>query len=135
MQYSHWKDAIQEELNALQANKTWTIQSIPPNCKLIGCRYVFKTKLNSDGSIAKHKARLVAQGFTQIFGLDFNETFSPVAKLTSVRLFLALAAQQNWTLLQLDVHSAFLNGELDEDLYMKLPPGLPVEGESQENST
>ena len=93
MQYPHWKQAIQDEIDALQANKTWIITPLPDGHTPIGCRFVFKTTLKADGSIDKYKARLVAQGFTQQFGLDYGETFSPVAKLTTVRIFLALAAQ------------------------------------------
>ena len=128
--YPHWKEAISEELKALEDNETWDIVPLPQHIKPIGCRYVFKTKLNSQGEIDKHKARLVAKGYTQQFGLDYTETFSPVAKLTSVKILLALAAKQNWHLEQLDVHNAFLNGELQEDIYMSIPPGLSIQGDN-----
>lgn len=134
MKYPHWQKAIQDEIDALQANNTWTITDLPDHHTPIGCRFIFKTKLKADDSIEKYKARLVAQGFTQQFGLDYSETFSPVAKLTTVRIFLALAAQNKWHLTQLDVHNAFLNGDLEEDIYMKLPPGITIKGESHKNS-
>ena len=113
-----------DELNALEANNTWTVTTLPKGKKVIGCRYVYKTKLHSDGSIERHKARLVAKGYSQREGFDFHETFSPVAKLTTVRVFLALAALHNWHLRQLNVHNAFLHGDLEEEIYMDLPSGF-----------
>lgn len=127
---NHWKKAIQSELSALEANGTWTITSLPPRQKSISCRYVFKTKLKSDGNIDKYKARLVAKGYTQREGFDYQETFSPVAKLTIVRLFLSLASVHDWHLTQLDVHNAFLHGDLNEEIYIDLPPGFQLKGES-----
>ncbi|KAF5475505.1 hypothetical protein F2P56_007305, partial [Juglans regia] len=114
------------ELHALEENNTWTITTLPPNKTTIGCKYVYKTKLKLDGSFARHKARLVAKGFTQKEGSDFQETFSPVAKLTTVRVFLAIATIKNWSLTQMEVHNAFLHGDLDEDIYMQLPPGYHI---------
>ena len=101
--HPEWQSAIQTEVNALESNHTWTVVPLPPHTKPIGCRYVFKTKLNSDGSLDKYKARLVAKGYTQKYGIDYLETFSPVAKLTTVRVFLSLAVMFNWHLEQLDV--------------------------------
>lgn len=118
------------ELDALEQNRTWTITPLPPGKKAIGCRYVFKVKLNSDGTIDRYKARLMAKGFTQQEGFDYQETFSPVAKLTTVKTFFSLAATQNWCLSQLDVHNAFLHGDLEEEIYMHLPPGFQIEGEN-----
>jgi hypothetical protein len=119
-----WQRAIQSELAALESNQTWTLTDLPPGKKAVGCRWIFKTKLRSDGSVERHKARLVAQGFTQIRGLDYKDTFSLVVKMTTIRVLLALAAIHNWELHQLDVNTAFLHGDLVEDVYMKLPPGL-----------
>ena len=99
---------------------------LPPDKKLIGCKWVFKNKFKVDGSIGKHKARLVAKGFTQTAGLDYTETFSPIVKMTTVRLVLSLATSQGWHLHQLDANTTFLHGDLHEEVYIKVPPGLIV---------
>lgn len=122
-QVSEWCEAMNEELKALEENKTWTITDLPLGKKAIGCKYVYKIKYKSDGSIDRFKARLVAKGYTQEYGLDYQETFSPVAKITTVRIILAIAVKMNWYLEQLDVNNAFLHGNLEEDIYMIKPPG------------
>jgi hypothetical protein len=127
----HWRQAMQDEIAALEENNTWILVDLPPNKKPIGCRWVYKVKLKSDGQVERYKARLVAKGYTQCEGLDYHETFSPVAKLTSVRLLLALVAAKHWFLHQLDVNNAFLHGTLDEEVYMTLPPGFANKGESK----
>ena len=118
-----WLKAMQVELHALQMNNTWTLTT---HKTAIGCRWVYKIKYKADGSIKQYKARLVTKGYMQMEGLDFLDTFSPVAKLTTVRFLLALAALNGWHLRQLDVNNAFLHGELHEEVYMQLPPGLSV---------
>ncbi|XP_057749111.1 retrovirus-related Pol polyprotein from transposon RE1 isoform X1 [Arachis stenosperma] len=123
----NWKLAVMEEWHALKKNETWEIVDLPQNTKLVGCRWVFTIKCNADGSIERYKARLVARGYTQTYGVDYRETFAPVAKLSSVRILLSLAANYNWPLHQLDIKNAFLNGELEEEVFMKLPPGFEAE--------
>lgn len=119
-----WKNAIKEELVALDKNGTWVLTELPSEKRPIGCKWVFKIKHRADGSIERYKARLVAKGFTQTEGLDYLETFSPVVKMTTIRVILSLAAANNWYLHQLDVNTAFLHGDLDKEVYMKVPPGL-----------
>ncbi|GMJ10230.1 hypothetical protein HRI_004692200 [Hibiscus trionum] len=123
VKYPAWRQAMAEELQAMEANHTWTVVPLPEGKQAIDCKWVFRIKYKADGTIERHKARLVAKGFTQVEGIDYVDTFSPVAKMTSFKLLLALAAMNDWHLLQLDVHNAFLNGTLTEEVYMKLPLG------------
>ena len=118
-----------KEISALEANDTWTLQPLPPGKRAIDSKWVYKVKYHPDGSIERYKARLVAKGYTQIEGVDFHETFAPVAKLVTVRCLLAIAAARNWELHQLDVNNAFLHGDLEEDVYMKIPQGFAKQGE------
>lgn len=122
-----WEAAMKEEMDALQTNQTWDLVSKPPDVQPVSCKWVFRIKRKTDGSIDRYKARLVARGFSQKYGEDYEETFSPVAKMTSVRIVLALAACFGWKLWQLDVKNAFLYGELDRPIYMDQPPGFVVE--------
>jgi len=104
------------ELKALTDNHTWDLVPLPSHRKPIGCKWVYKIKYRIDGSIERYKARLVAKGFTQREGFDYLETFSPVAKDVTVRSLLAVAAINEWHLHQMDVHNAFLHGDLDEEI-------------------
>lgn len=115
---------MQAEFDALQRNNTWTVVSCPPNRVPVGCKWVFRVKENPDGSLDKYKARLVAKGFHQQYGSDYTETFSPVVKPITIRIILTLALTHHWPLKQLDVNNAFLNGLLEEEVYMAQPPGF-----------
>lgn len=108
---------MQSEMDAMESNITWTVVPLPPNKHTIGCRWVYKIKYNSDGTIERHKACLVAKGYTQQEGVEFKETFSPGAKLTTIKVLLSLATQQHWHLCQLDVHNAFFMGISMKHLY------------------
>ncbi|KAE8673149.1 hypothetical protein F3Y22_tig00111810pilonHSYRG00151 [Hibiscus syriacus] len=121
---SQWMTAMKEEIDALQQNQTWDIVPKIKDVKPISCKWVYKIKRRPDGSIERYKARLVARGFSQQYGLYYDETFSPVAKLTTVRVLLALAANKDWNLWQMDVKNAFLHGELDREIYMTQPMGF-----------
>ena len=110
------------------ANKTWELIDPPPGCRLIGLKWVYKVKRDEHGAIVKHKARLIARGFVQREGIDFEEVFAPVARMESIRLLLALAAGKDWRVHHLDIKLAFLNGELAEMVFVRQPPGFAVKG-------
>jgi len=116
-----WCEAMKQEIFALEHNQTWSLVSLPSEKKPVGSRWIYKLKYKWDGSIECYKARLVAQRYTQIKGLDYTETFAPIAKLTIVRCLLVVVAAKNWELHQLDVNNAFLHGELHEEVYRFLP--------------
>jgi len=118
------------ELEALQQNNTWSLVPLPLGHKPIGCKWVYNIKYKSDGTIKRYKARLVAKGYTQVEGIDYQETFSPTAKVTTLRCLLTVAVARNWFIHQLDVQNAFLHGDLHELVYMEPPPGLRRQGEN-----
>nr|ABA98847.1 retrotransposon protein, putative, unclassified [Oryza sativa Japonica Group] len=119
-----WINAMHEELENFERNKVWTLVEPPSRHNIIGTKWVFKNRLNEDGLIVRNKTRLVAQGFTQVESLDFDETFAPVARIEAIRLLLAFAASKGFKLYQMDVKSAFLNGFIQEEVYVKQPPGF-----------
>ncbi|KAJ9561852.1 hypothetical protein OSB04_007012 [Centaurea solstitialis] len=124
MQHDDWKKSMQDEIRALEDNGTWTLELLPPGKRALGCQWVYKTKYLSNGNIERLKSRLVVFGNHQEAGIDYTETFAPVAKMTTVHVFLTVAAVKHWELHQMDVHNAFLHGNLEEEVYMKLPPGF-----------
>ncbi len=113
-----------EELDALSRTHTWDLVPLPPHAVPITCRWIYRVKTRSDGSLERYKARLVARGFQQEYGRDYEETFAPVAHMHTVRTLVAVAAIRGWTLSQLDVKNAFLHGDLREEVYMAPPPSL-----------
>lgn len=124
-----WRQAMKTELEAIERNDTWELTDLPKGHKAIGLKWVYKIKKDSNGMIVKHKARLVAKGYVQKQGVDFEEAFAPVTRLEIVRLLLALAATNSWEVHHLDVKSAFLNGEIEEEVYVSQPTGYEVKGQ------
>ena len=124
-----WQEAINDEMDSLQSNDTWHLTELPPGCKPIGCKWILKKKLKPDGTVDKYKARLVAKGFRQRENIDFFDTYSPVTRITSIRVLISLAAVYNLIVHQMDVKTAFLNGELEEEIYMEQPEGFVVHGQ------
>lgn len=124
-----WKRAMSKEYEALVRHNTWTLVELPKNCQAIGCRWVLRTKYLQDGTVERRKARLVAKGCAQRPGLDFAETYSPVARLSSLRILTALSAELGLTLYQLDIEMAYIHGELEETVYMRQPDGFISPGE------
>ncbi|KAG9440556.1 hypothetical protein H6P81_020721 [Aristolochia fimbriata] len=123
-----WVEAMDKEIASIEKNDTWTLTTLPLGKKSIGVKWVYKTKYQSNGKIDKLKARLVVKGYRQKSGIDYFEVFAPVARLDTVRMILSLAAQMKWTTYQMDVQSAFLNGFLDEEVYVDQPDGYVQTG-------
>ena len=119
-----WKKAMEDEIAALNRNNTWEKCVLPRGKNTVGCKWVFSIKYHANGKIERYKARLVAKGYTQTYGIDYSETFSPVAKIDTIRVLLSIAANREWPLYQFDVKNAFLHGEIEEEVYMRAPPGF-----------
>ena len=124
----NWLDAMENEIKSLKEHGVWDLVKLPEGRKTVGCKWIFKVKQDADGNVDRYKARLVAQGFSQKEGEDYDETFSPVVRFESIRTVIALAAQLGLSLHQMDVKTAFLNGELKEKIYTRQPPGYVVQG-------
>ncbi|MCO5563971.1 hypothetical protein L7F22_017624 [Adiantum nelumboides] len=119
----NWENAMDEEIVALDVNQTWELVPLPKGKKAIGCKWVYKVKHKADGTIERYKARLVAKGYAQTYGIDYEETFSPIAKMATVRTIIAVAIEKGWFMHQMNVKNAFLQGELQEEVYVEQPPG------------
>jgi hypothetical protein len=124
LQDSNWKEAMQAEYSTLMKNKTWHL--VPPQrgTNIIDCKWVYKIKRKQDGSLDRYKARLVAKGFKQSYGIDYEDTFSPVVKTATIRTILSIVVSRGWSMRQLDVQNDFLHVLLEEEVYMRQPPGF-----------
>jgi hypothetical protein len=114
---------MDSEIESIEKNNTWELTTLPKGSKAIGVKWIYKTKFNEMGKIEKYKRRLVAKGYTQKYGIDYNEVFAPVARWDTIRTVLACAASKGWCVFQLDVKSAFLHGDLTENIYVEQPLG------------
>ncbi|GKD69671.1 putative RNA-directed DNA polymerase [Tanacetum coccineum] len=119
-----WKEAMKSEIQSMYDNQVWNLVDTTPGLKTVGCKWIFKKKTDMDGKVHTYKARLVAKGYTQTHGIDYEETFSPVAKIKSIRIMLAIVAFHDYEIWQMDVKTAFLNGKLTEDVFMAQPEGF-----------
>uniref|UniRef100_A0A1X7VA87 Reverse transcriptase Ty1/copia-type domain-containing protein n=1 Tax=Amphimedon queenslandica TaxID=400682 RepID=A0A1X7VA87_AMPQE len=126
-----WKDAMKKEMDSIYSNDIWDLVSLPEGRKVIGNKWVFTKKLRADGTIERFEARLVAKGFSQKHGYDYDKTFSPVIRFESVRTLIALAAEQGLKQHQMDVSAASLNGKLNEEVYTKQPEGFVIQGKEE----
>jgi hypothetical protein len=121
-----WTQAMKEELESLEACKTWEVVDRPTDKPVVSCKWVYKKKLNSAGEVACYKTRLVAHGFSQIYGVDYKEMFTPVTRLETIRLMFSLAVEKDWEIRQVDVKNTYLYGDLNEEIYMEVPTGYGV---------
>jgi len=124
-----WIKAMKNEMNVIEKNNTWELVTLPAHAKKVGVKWIYKSKLNKEGKVDKYKVRLVAKGYTQTKGINYNEVFALVARWDIVRIVLAVAAQEGWNVYQLDVKGAFLYGELKEEVYVNQPKGFIKHGE------
>ncbi|GJZ83942.1 retrotransposon protein, putative, ty1-copia subclass [Tanacetum coccineum] len=123
-QSDKWLNAINVEMQSMKDNEVWDLVDLPPDGKTIGMKWLFKKKTDMDGAVHTFKARLVANGFTQTYGVDYEETFSPIADIRAIRILIAIAAYYDYEIWQMDVKTAFLNGHLSEEVYMEQPEGF-----------
>jgi len=123
-----WKEAVNDEMDSIMGNNTLFLTDLPPGCKSLGCKWIFKKKMKFDGTIDKFKARLVTQGFRQKEGIDYFDTYAPVVRISSIRFLTGLASIHGLVIHQMDVKTAFLNGILEEEVYMKQPEGFVMPG-------
>ncbi|GJS95906.1 retrovirus-related pol polyprotein from transposon TNT 1-94 [Tanacetum coccineum] len=133
MKSKKWKQAMEKKIKSIEKNDTWELTTLPKGQKAIGVKWVYKAKKNAKGEVEKYKARLVVKGYKQKHGIDYEEVFAPVARLETIRMIIAIAAQHRWKIHQMDVKSAFLNGLLEEEVYVEQPEGYVAKGQ-EENS-
>lgn len=126
MKITEWKQAMDAEMQSYDVNHTWELMRLPEGKKAIGSKWIFKLKRNATGEVIKHKARLVAQGFNQRYGIDYLDVFAPVTRIATLRAVLAVAGKRQMTLHHFDIKTAYLNGTLEEEVYMRQPPGYEV---------
>ncbi|GKB06944.1 retrovirus-related pol polyprotein from transposon TNT 1-94 [Tanacetum coccineum] len=129
MKSKKWRQAMEEEIKSIEKNDTWELTTLPKGQKAIGVKWVYKAKKNAKGEVEKYKARLVAKGYKKKHGIDYEEVFAPVARLETIRMIIAIAAQYRWKIHQMDVKSAFLNGLLEEEVYVEQPEGYVAKGQ------
>ncbi|XP_015166247.1 uncharacterized mitochondrial protein AtMg00820-like [Solanum tuberosum] len=127
---SRWVHAMNQELHVLKDNGTWNLIPLPHSQSVIGCKWVCKIKYKSDGTVERYNARLVAKGYNQTVEIDYQETFSLVVKMVTIRMVIALDVAESWPLFQMNVYNAFLQGDLLEDVFIEIPKGLKVQGET-----
>ena len=125
-----WKQVVQKEIMALEKTGTWIIPKLPLGKKVVSCKWVFTVKHKKNGSIERLKAKLATRGFIQSYGVDYQQTFSLVAKLNTIQMLLSLVANLDWPLLQLDRKNVFLNGDLEEEAYREIPSGLQISNDN-----
>lgn len=124
----NWKKAMTPELESIEKNETWSLTELPPGEKVIGLKWIFKLKKDADGRIIKYKARLMENGYTQEHGLDFDEVYELVTRLKIVRMLLELASKNKWQVHHMDVKTTFLNGEVEENIFVAQPDGYVKKG-------
>ncbi|GKC55403.1 retrovirus-related pol polyprotein from transposon TNT 1-94 [Tanacetum coccineum] len=129
-QDAQWREAMQKEVKALEKNGTWTLEYLPEGKRAIDSKWVYKIKFKPNGEVERYKARLVAKGFTQMEGVDYHDTFASVSKLVTVRTLLVIAVKRGWIIHPFNMNNAFLHGDLDEEVYMKIPQGISNDNET-----
>jgi len=123
---------MQQEMDSINKNGTWELTKLPHDNNKFDTKWVYKTKYHGDGSVERYKGRLVSQGFTQRYGIDYEETFAPIARQETIRMLISLATQKKWNIHHMDVKSAFLNGYLEEEIYVEQPQGFKVQGKDHQ---
>ena len=126
---------MKKHIDAIERNGTWELVDLPISCDEIGVKWIYRLKYNSDESVKKHKARLVAKGYAQNYGVDYFETISPIARFEAVQMLLSIACEMEWKVYQFHVKSTFLNGYLDEDVYVDQPKVFVIQGNENKVQT